>query len=314
MSSAISNFINEAESNKLFILDVVVRNDGEVTDHWKRFEAAPRFETFSVAKSFTGIGVGLAYDDGLLDLSEKVLPILGFSADHDDNGFASEVTIQDLLTMTSGLANTMLWRDGYERRHELDWQASVFKNGIFRDKPGSRFLYNNANSYLLSCIVEKRCGVKLREYMRNRVFEPVEIGNVEWLSCPMGHTLAANGLSINAEELSRFGQMIANGGVYKGKRIVSEEYISKMLTGYIETKENIPGTDGIHATYGYQVWIDPARDAAFLWGSFGQYCVVLPKQNKVVTVLSMVDCDGGSNGKQQESPLRKMIWNHLVDN
>jgi len=313
MSSTISSFIQEAEDNKLFILDVIVRQDGEVKEHWKRFEAAPRFETFSVAKTFTSIGVGIAYDEGLLDLSEKVLPILGASPVHDEYGYASEIKIEDLLTMTSGLANTMLWRDGYERRHELDWQAAVFKNGIFKNSPGSTFLYNNVNSYLLSCIVEKRSGVKLREYMRNRVFEAVGIGNVEWLSCPMGHTLAANGLAINAEELSQFGQMIANGGVYNGKRIVSEEYISKMLTGHIETKERIPGTENGRAEYGYQVWIDPFRDAAFLWGSFGQYCVVLPKQNKVVSVLSLVDCDGGSNGKQQESPLRRMIWEHLVD-
>ena len=49
-----------------------------------------------------------------------------------------------------------------------------------------------------------------------------------------------------------------------------------------------------------------------MWGIFGQYCVVIPKKNIVITVLSLEQTDGGSNGNYETSPLRKIIWEDIV--
>ena len=106
-----------------------------------------------------------------------------------------------------------------------------------RDQP---FLYNNANPYILGCLIEKKCGQNMREYLRYRLFEPIGIHNVEWTSCPMGHTIAANALQLNIDEVGRFGQLLVNGGVFNGKRILSEEYVKDMTTSYSTTGEFIP--------------------------------------------------------------------------
>lgn len=308
----IKKFMEDIKKKDFYILAAQIRKDGKVADEWTRFSAKPRFETYSIAKTFVGVGVGIAIEEGLITLEEKVINSFPEASYDIVNDNAINITVRDLLTMTSGLSETMLWRDGYERKHEQDWIRFFYKNGKFDNKPGTTFLYNNVNSYILGCLIEKKSGQNLREFLRYRLFEPIGIHNVEWTSCPMGHTIAANALQINVDELGQFGQLIANGGEYNGKRIVSEDYIKKMTTSYYETGEYIPGKTPTKAGYGYQIWIDKVNQAVYMWGIFGQYCVVIPKKNIVITILSLEQTDGGSNGNYETSPLRKIIWEDIV--
>ncbi|POP33875.1 hypothetical protein C3B58_05385 [Lactonifactor longoviformis] len=308
----VKRFMEDAERGGMHILAAQVRMNGEIVDEWTRFPAKPRFETYSVSKTFAGVGAGIALEEGLITLDERISESFPEASYDITDENALSITVRDLLTMTSGLSETMLWRDGYERKYERDWIRFFYKAGKFVNKPGTAFLYNNVNPYILGCLIEKKSGQNLREYLRYRLFEPVGIHNVEWTSCPMGHTIAANALQINVDELGQFGQMLANGGEYNGKRIVSESYIKAMMTSYSETGEYIPSQPPVRAGYGYQTWIDGVNHAAYMWGIFGQYCVVLPEKNAVVTVLSLEPSDGGSNGNYDTSPLRKVIWEDLV--
>jgi len=309
----VKDFIKHANKKSFYILQAQVRKDGEIIDQWARFPAKPRFESYSMSKTFTSIGAGIALDEGLITLDEKLSNSFPEACYDITNENALNITTHDLLTMTSGLSETLFWRDGYERKHERDWIRYFYKNGKFDNKPGTTFLYNNVNTYMLGCLIEKKSGQNLREYLRYRLFEPLGIHNVEWTSCPMGHTIAANALSINADEIGYFGEMLLNEGIYKGKRIVSMDYIKKMLTRHIlVTGDFIPANPPMDAGYGYQIWLDSINKAAYLWGIFGQYCIVLREKNAVITVISLESSDGGSNGDYKTSPLRKLIWEDLV--
>jgi len=312
VSEAFEKFLRDGEDGGFHILYAQVRRGGEVTDDWAWVPARPRFESFSTSKSFVGAGVGIALEEGLLRLDERVIESFPEESRGVTAPYAFDITVRDMLTMTSGVSNTMFWREGRERRHEKDWVRYFFEHGRFEHRPGTTFLYNNANSYMLGCLIEKKSGRNLREYLRWRLFEPLEIHNPEWTSCPMGHTVAANSLSINADELGRFGQMLADGGVYNGRRLVPEAYVKEMLTSHTETGEILPSHPGLSGGYGYQIWIDRALNAAFLWGIFGQYCVILPEKNAVVTVMALQKDDGGSNGQYDVSPLRRLIWDDLL--
>jgi len=305
-------FIQEAEKQGFYILNAQVRKDGEVKDDWARFEAKPRFETYSVSKTVAGLGAGIALEEGLITLDERISDTFKEESYDVTNENALDITVRHLLTMTAGLSETMMWRDGYERKHERDWVRFFYTAGKFDNKPGTVFLYNNACPYMLGALIQKKTGQNLREYLRYRLFEPIGIHNVEWGSCPMGRTIAANGLSVNADELGQFGQLLANGGIYNGKRIVSEAFVKDMMTSYSETGEYIPADPPVKAGYGYQTWIDGVNHAAYMWGIFGQYCIVLPEKNAVITVISLDKNDGGSNGNYDTSPVRKLIWDRLV--
>lgn len=68
--------------------------------------------------------------------------------------------------MTSGVSERMLRRAGYERKHERDWVRYFFKHAPFLNETGTTFLYNNANAYILGCLIEKKSGQNLRQYLR----------------------------------------------------------------------------------------------------------------------------------------------------
>ena len=308
----VKKFIQQAEEKGFYILSAQIRKNGEIVDDWTRFAAKPRFETYSIAKTFAGIGVGIALEEGLITLDEKISNTFREESFDVSNENALNIRVLDLLTMTAGLSETMMWRDGYERKHVKDWVRFFYTNGKFDNKPGTTFLYNNACPYMLGALIQERAGQNLREYLRYRLFEPIGIHNVEWGSCPKGRTIAANALVLNSDELGQFGQLLINGGVYNGKRIVSEAYVKEMLTSYSITGEFIPGDKQVNAGYGYQIWIDSTNNAAYMWGIFGQYCVVLPEKNAVVTVISLDKNDGGSCGQYDTSPVRNLIWENLV--
>ena len=305
-------FIRHAQEAGFHILGAQVRRDGEILGDWTLFPSKPRFETFSVSKTFAAVGVGIALEEGLITMEERICDAFPEESAGVTNEYALSLTVRDLLTMTAGLSEGMMWRDGYERKHEQDWIRYFYAHGKFDHKPGTQFLYNNACTYLLGALIQKKTGQNLREYLRHRLFEPIGIHNVEWGSCPMGRTLAANGLAISIDEMANFGQLLAEGGVFNGKRIVSEDFVRAMMVPYSTTGEFIPCDPPQNAGYGYQMWLDGVNHAAYMWGIFGQYCVVLPEKRAVVSLISLDKCDGGSNGHYETSPIRKLLWDDLV--
>lgn len=308
----IDTFVQRAEAEGLYILQAKVVKHGDTIGEWTRFIAKPRFEAYSIAKTFSAIAVGMALEDGIIHINERVSDTFRNESFDINNKNALNITVKDLLTMTAGLSETMMWRDGYERKHVNDWIRYFYTNGKFENKPGTTFLYNNACTYLLGALIQKKIGMNIGEYLRYRLFEAIGIHNVEWGICPMGRTIAANGLSLNVDELSNFGQFLLNGGIYNGKRLLNKEFIDEMMTANMVTDEIIPADSYVQANYGYQIWLDPLNDAAFMWGIFGQYCVVLPKKQAVISVLSLDTKDGGSNGIYETSAVRKLIWEELV--
>ena len=84
----------------------------------------------------------------------------------------------------------------------MDWQDYFLRNA-FPYEPGTRFEYNNFNSYMCSCIVERAAGCTLKDYMTPRFFDKLGIGNPDWLTCPMGHSAGANGLFLSIDEMLR---------------------------------------------------------------------------------------------------------------
>jgi len=315
MTRTLDSFLQHVEEKKLTVLYAQVRQGGEIVDFWSRFtygqdssltgfRGLSRFESYSTAKSFSAIGVGIAIDEKLISLDEKVVTSFPECAYDVTNPYALDITVEDMLKMSSGLAEPMLFRDSPEREKVKDWPRYIYEKGNYAYKPGTRFLYSNTNTYMLGCLVERKYGKNLLEYMRFRLFEPLGIGNPDMTSCPGGHTVAANGLAINVDEMGRFGELILGKGVYKGKRIVSEEFIAAATSAQIHSDVKLYRSDkDAYFDYGYQFWIDNENHATCLRGILGQFCVIIPEKQAVVTILSL---------EQNETLLGQILWEDVV--
>lgn len=125
--------------------------------------------TYSMCKSITGMAVGFLISEGKLSLDENVYDIF-----EKRNGLLQKIlrpnlTVEHLLTMKSGVQfNEMGVVSGN------DWVDS-FLNAPVKGTPGEAFEYNSMNTYLLSAIIQERTGMKMVDYLRPRLFEPLGI-------------------------------------------------------------------------------------------------------------------------------------------
>lgn len=283
-NTVLSNILKETEAEGLYVLYAQMRQGGEIKDEFKRAVNKTRLNMFSVSKSFVSSAAGIAMEEGILDKNERICDAFSEYVPENASENLLGTTVENLLTMTTGLAEPLFFADNAERYIVKDW-IKYFFDAKFDHKPGERFLYSNFNTYILSCLIEKRAGVNLLEYLRDRLFEPLGIGNPDWTLCPKGHVHAANGLYLNIDEFGRFGEMLLRYGEYDGKRLVPEKYLREAAVKHTESPGEF-GSPCLNCGYGYQFWMTPIPDTFLCYGNYGQYCLVMPKKDTVINVIS----------------------------
>ena len=80
--------------------------------------------------------------------------------------------------------------------------------------------------------------------------------------------------------MQKFGMLYLNGGVWKGKRLISQNWVNESTTGKKRSD------------YGYLWWkfrYGKPIDNFSAWGAFGQYISVFPGRNLVVTMTSVIE-------------------------
>lgn len=282
MNEAIfEGFIKSNAQNNLNVYGIHVysKSLGNAAHHFRTQE---RVHLFSGSKAFTSMAVGIAADEGLLKLSDKIIAFFpqykGIAAPG-----AEQITVKDLLQMRVGHEKSLFTTLEESHERKLDWAEQFFRTPMAHEA-GTAYLYDNGSSYMLSRVVEAASGQSLREYLMPRFFTPLDIFNPQWHTCPRGHSLGAIGLFLNTEEFSRLGILLLNNGRWQERQIVPEDYIrlaanDTVTTAGFDDSENRQG-------YGYQLWRCTIKDAYRADGKYGQYSIVLPDRQAVVTVTA----------------------------
>ena len=265
----------------LYGINVYQKGKGEVSHFWRSKE--DKVCLYSASKTFTSIAIGICQDQGLLKITDTVL---SFFLEYKDIAIpdSENIKIRDLLHMSSGKKEFYFAGDE-ERMRINDW-AKLFFSDPMKVEEGTEFFYSNACTYMLSRIVEKVSGVTLRDFLMPYLFNPLEILNPQWHCCPGGHTLGATELFLTSEDFSKLGLVLLSGGKYKDKQIVSEEYIKASISDTISTSNfNIEDSES-NKGYGYQLWLCSYPGAYRADGKYGQFCIVFPDKEAVITVTS----------------------------
>jgi CubicO group peptidase (beta-lactamase class C family) len=305
MGQFIDKFVERLKAEDLNVLYVQIRQGGKIRGGFSRASQKTRIHTMSISKSVSSVGIGIAAGEGLLTLDDFICEAFPEYVPPGASPHLLSLRVRDLLTMTAGLTSPLFFADDPERYKVKDWIAYFF-NAEFAYPPGERFLYSNFNTYILGCLVERRAKQNFLEYLRGRLFEALEIGNPDWLSCPKGHTAAANGLFLTIDELANFGEMLLGGGNFKGRQLVSEAYIREATRRQVDTV--LPGQIGSNYQaygYGYFFWMTPIQESFICNGNYGQYCLVLPQKETVISVLSIE----GNNYKR----IRDILIDHVLE-
>ncbi len=283
-SSAILQFVEAAENQVHELHSLMLLRHGKVVAEgwWSPYGREYPHLLFSLSKSFTSTGIGFAVSEGILSLDDQVISFFPDEAPTDSNEHLAAMRIRHLLTMSTGQANDT-WSNMVDRA-DGDWVRGFFEVPVV-EPPGTHFVYNNGATHLLSAIIQKVTGMKLVDYLKPRLFEPLGIQNATWQESPQGITAGGIGLSLKTEEVARFGQLYLDKGMWQGKRLLSEAWIT-------EATDTRIANEGIETDwrqgYGYQFW--RGRHQTYRGdGVFGQWCIVMPEQDAMLVITSGID-------------------------
>jgi len=301
----------------------------------------------SMTKPMAAVCVLQLQEEGKLSIEdpvEKHLPEFKgqWMVDERDGGklilrrAARTITIRDLLTHTSGLANT-----GTPRTEStLGELVMSYSKTPLNFEPGSKWSYSNAGINTLGRIVEVVSKIPFAEFLQQRVLDPCDMKDTTfWPSKKQAKRIAksyrpdqkgelqqvevrflaggisnrkrtpypAGGLYSTAGDVTRFYQMMLNGGTFNGKRVLKKETAALMTqtqTGDIKTGF----VDGMSWGLGFQVVKEPMGVTESLsagtYGHGGAYATQSwadPKRG--IIVVMMIQRAGFRNG--DNSPVRK---------
>ena len=300
-SSYIQSFLKEIDEDPTLDphLIMILKDDKVISEAcFGPYSMSDWHIEYSLTKTVTGLGIGLLYDDGLIDINASIFDLLGRKK--PSQGFSShkiDITVKDLLAMRSGVSFNeagVVCSD--------NWFEDFFSAG-YKFKANARFDYNSMNSYMLAYIIHHLTGKTVCEYMGPRIFEPLGIKDYIWELSPEGVEQGGMGLYLRMEDMAKFGSLIMNRGIWKGRQLVSSAWINTMIKKHSSASANSDYFD-----YGYHIWVGRDTNSFLMNGMFGQNLLGLPD-------TGMIICSNfGNNESFQTSNYFKILRKYFLNN
>jgi CubicO group peptidase (beta-lactamase class C family) len=260
----------------------------------------------SATKSINGLLFGIALEQRLIpDVEVKISSYFPDYADVFKDKAPDEIRLKHLLAMTAGLS----WDEDKPytdpRNDHVAMNASgdpvryVLERPVVAP-PGAKFNYSSGISIVLGEIIHRATGMPADKYAERHLFGPLGIADYAWLKYPNGIVQTGGGLSMRARDMAKIGQMMLDGGRWRGKQIIPEAWLRD------STRQQAPDR-----TYGYQWWLGTlsAADREIVTvgaqGRGGQFILILPAA-KMVAVFTGWN-DGNGLGEQPYDMMRRYI-------
>lgn len=304
MTNILNNLIESVEAQNLHVLSIVVRKDGQVIAEHHFQEPKPTL-LWSVSKNFTSMAIGIAEAEGYLSVEDLVLEYFP-EMKEDAKPFLRQLKIHHLLSMTTGHENCPMEKE-IRVNGPFDDITGLFFSQPLVYEPGTHFTYNNAASYILSKIISITTGLNLNTFLQTRLYEPLGIEQPKWEADVHNISFGCNGLYLTAMDVSKVGQLLLNQGLWNGRQLIPKSYIEKATTPQVATStfDTYFATSDHKQGYGYQIWMNSVPNSYRMDGLFGQYVVILPDQNAVVTYIS--------NERVNMTGILELTWKTLLN-
>ncbi len=281
-AKAVLGFIEKAAADGVNLRAMQIYRHGEplVKVCMAPYDFGSPMHLYSLSKSFTSIAVGICCDKGLLSPDTVVSELMPERMPENISDTARGIKLCDLLSMQSGHSECKL----YKMRWADDAVRAFFEEPLTYE-PGTTFVYSTGATCVCMACVEKVTGMKGTDFLYENLFKKLGIKKPRWRETVDGTTLGGVGLYLSSDDITKTALMLANGGVWNGERIVSEEYI-RLATSKHSLDINNGAPDWI-AGYGFQFWLND-RGGFRGDGAFGQLLLVFPQTGYVMTFMGEV--------------------------
>ncbi|MGH9411909.1 MAG: serine hydrolase domain-containing protein [Vicinamibacterales bacterium] len=268
---------------------VLVLHDGRIRleRYVSPHSLTTRWNSFSVSKSITSTLVGAAMKDGYIHSLDD--PVTRYIKELRGSAY-DEVTVRELLTMTSGVK----WNEDYTDLNSdvarmyaqapdpgFDMTTSYVRKLPREAPPGTKWVYKTSETNLVGVLVADATGKHLADYLSEKIWRPYGMErDAEWMIDDVGDEQGGCCLAMTLRDYGRFGQFILDGARIDGKRIVPDTWLAKAT----HTEVPLGGGSG----YGYQWWT--RDDGTFeARGIYGQTLHIDPARRLVIVINSAAE-------------------------
>ena len=251
--------------------------------------------SFSAAKSFGSILIGVAIDQGFIDSVNdpitKYIPELG----ERDQEF-EQIAIRDLLKMSSGIRYEefpFLNGDDALTYYYPDLRQLAIDNTEIVGQPGESFLYNNYHPLLIGIILERATGQPVAEFLEENIWQRIGAEfTASWSLDENGFEKMESGINARAIDFAKIGRLFLHNGQWEGEQVISEQWIAESIMDqghpaeYYDTSFGPEIRDAAEGGYYQYMWYGLGREGGandfYAAGKYGQIIYISPQANLVI--------------------------------
>ncbi|KUJ82990.1 serine hydrolase [Microbulbifer flavimaris] len=203
-----------------------------------------------------------------------------------------EITLEQLLQMSSGLAFDETYAPGSDATHMLFSAQSASDVALASPPahaPGSHFSYSSGTTNLIARWLHQQLGSDVQasvDFFQRELLQPLGMANTVFEVDPSGIFVGSSYIYASARDWARLGQLMLNGGELNGQRLLSEDWVARA---------SMPNGSDNEPRYGYQFWLNSGADvlrypelpadAYFMQGNRKQVVMMAPSTNTVIVRL-----------------------------
>ena len=285
----------ELKHSKSFI--ILINGRIVLENYFNGHTASTNWYWASAGKTLTSTITGIAQQENLLNLNNKVSQYIGTGWTNETLAQENLITCKHLLTMTSGLDDS------------TDDVNPV--NLIYKADAGTRWAYHNVYVKLQD-VVAKASGQTWENYFNSKLRDKIGM-NGTWVQ------LGANSVyTSTSRSMARFGLLMLNKGKWENSTVLNEAFFTEATT----TSQNI------NLGYGYLWWLNGKssyhlpqsqltfqgsiiptgpNDMFMALGKNDQKIYVVPSKNMVIIRMG----DAADSANLALSDFDKILWQKI---
>jgi CubicO group peptidase (beta-lactamase class C family) len=232
----------------------------------------------SASKSVISALVGIAIERGLIPGVDE--PVTAYFPEHVKGDFRKQrITVEDLLTMRSGLESTSSRNYGAWVLSR-NWVQHALARPLLTE-PGMTMEYSTGNTHLLSAILTRATGGSTRQFAQRALADPLGFTLAEWPRDPQGVYFGGNEMLMTPRQMLAFGELYLNRGRAGDRQVVPAAWVDESFIPRARSPRS-------EQRYGYGWWIRElaGHEVSYGWGYGGQYIFVVPALDLVVVTTS----------------------------
>lgn len=258
-------------------LMIVDKENKKILEHSRRdFFDDSLVQIMAASDSIASLLIGIAIEEGMIKSVKQTVKELLPVEKRESILEKDELTLENLLTMTSGLNWPPPIVDFYPNAEDI----RILNDLRIETKPGEKFKFKS-DIHITMCIIEEVSGMSLGEFAEKYLFSKLGIEEFFWELSFSGY----QGIYCRIQDFAKLGTLVLKNGEWNGTQIVNKEYLEEALT------KKVFGEFPEINDYGYHWWVTESNGLKINYASGfgGQYLFVVPDLEIVIAIISEND-------------------------